>query len=609
MAWIIPNRRTNKSRTLGAEKKRFYSYIDTPDFSYGLWRERSNKIIGQFYSPPQEKVAIIGAGLAGLSAAYELLKCGLDVTLFEANDRDRVGGRVFSKKFDEGTPEIAELGAMRFPPSEEILFQYFEEFGISTTPDFPDPLTVNTTIRYKQNTYNVPAGGEVPPEFQTVHTGWNAFMSDGAIVKLTDHNGDNLEIQLIAPSELQKALELDENGNSLNPAVDPIEAWKNYLTVFLNKSLYNGLMLIFNGPNPPGGKAWDNPEDYERFASLGTGFGGFGPLYQVGFLEIIRLVVNGLETDQVFVPSGISSVTENLYTNSITQPNGNQTTVEAHTQLNTPITGVYKQNDQIVLIKQDGSSEYFDRVIVATTQRSMDIEMNLSLFNDFDQPIVGPVGPTLDAETAQAIRDIHIMNSSKFFIRTATKFWETLEKKTRCILSDSFSSNLYTLDYGGEYGVVLVSYVWGDQSIKQLTMQDPKLRLARFKEAISTFDPEFAAQLVPLDNDYEKNVLFIDWELEPYYYGAFKLNRPGQAHFIDTAFFHFKQSMTNNDPKVYLAGDSISWIGGWTEGALNTSMNACCAVILSLGGTLNSPSYNPMATLQPNLYNYTLENS
>lgn len=37
------------------------------------------------------KVVILGAGIAGLSAAYELGKAGYDCTVLEA--RDRVGGR------------------------------------------------------------------------------------------------------------------------------------------------------------------------------------------------------------------------------------------------------------------------------------------------------------------------------------------------------------------------------------------------------------------------------------------------------------------------------------------------------------------------------------
>jgi NADPH-dependent glutamate synthase beta subunit-like oxidoreductase len=42
-----------------------------------------------------KKIAVIGAGLAGLSAAYELQSVGYEVTVFEA--QGEVGGRVKSR--------------------------------------------------------------------------------------------------------------------------------------------------------------------------------------------------------------------------------------------------------------------------------------------------------------------------------------------------------------------------------------------------------------------------------------------------------------------------------------------------------------------------------
>ena len=53
-------------------------------------------------------VVVIGAGVAGLSAARELHAQGLDVVVLEA--RDRIGGRVFTRR-DRGTPVPIELGA------------------------------------------------------------------------------------------------------------------------------------------------------------------------------------------------------------------------------------------------------------------------------------------------------------------------------------------------------------------------------------------------------------------------------------------------------------------------------------------------------------------
>jgi monoamine oxidase len=53
-------------------------------------------------------VVIIGAGASGLTAAAELNRAGVNVTIVEA--RDRIGGRMFTKK-DPHTGAVVELGA------------------------------------------------------------------------------------------------------------------------------------------------------------------------------------------------------------------------------------------------------------------------------------------------------------------------------------------------------------------------------------------------------------------------------------------------------------------------------------------------------------------
>src|SRR5688572_17943040 len=70
------------------------------------------------------EVAIVGAGLSGMVSAYELMKIGLRPVIYEA---DRIGGRLRSVPF-EGYPDcLAEMGAMRFPPSSTTLYHYIDE--------------------------------------------------------------------------------------------------------------------------------------------------------------------------------------------------------------------------------------------------------------------------------------------------------------------------------------------------------------------------------------------------------------------------------------------------------------------------------------------------
>ena len=75
----------------------------------------------------QRSAVVIGAGFAGLAAAYTLKNAGWKVTVLEA--RDRIGGRVFSHKF-AGTDLVCELGAEWVGESHERIKALCHDFGI-----------------------------------------------------------------------------------------------------------------------------------------------------------------------------------------------------------------------------------------------------------------------------------------------------------------------------------------------------------------------------------------------------------------------------------------------------------------------------------------------
>ena len=85
----------------------------------------SPSFIGKTYD-----VAVIGAGMAGLSAARDLVRAGLDVVVLEA--RDRVGGRIHT--IHEPAPHGIELGAQMIHGSRAPTWELVREFKVQTRP-------------------------------------------------------------------------------------------------------------------------------------------------------------------------------------------------------------------------------------------------------------------------------------------------------------------------------------------------------------------------------------------------------------------------------------------------------------------------------------------
>ncbi|TAH49827.1 MAG: flavin monoamine oxidase family protein [Chloroflexota bacterium] len=81
---------------------------------------------------PRKKVLILGAGIAGLVAAYELLKAGHTPIILEA--QNRLGGRILTLRapFAEGLH--AEAGAMRIPKTHDLTLYYIKHFGLELLP-------------------------------------------------------------------------------------------------------------------------------------------------------------------------------------------------------------------------------------------------------------------------------------------------------------------------------------------------------------------------------------------------------------------------------------------------------------------------------------------
>ncbi len=103
---------------------------------------------------PPKKVVVVGAGLAGLSAAFELTQAGHDVTILEAQTRP--GGRVYTLRepFSDGL--YAEAGATRFPDTHDFTLKYVKLFSLTLDPFYPSELA--RVVYYRGRRFTVKPG-------------------------------------------------------------------------------------------------------------------------------------------------------------------------------------------------------------------------------------------------------------------------------------------------------------------------------------------------------------------------------------------------------------------------------------------------------------------
>lgn len=499
------------------------------------------------------EVAVVGGGLSGVVAAYELMKMGLRPVVYEA---DRIGGRLRTVGFDGCDDTLtAEMGAMRFPPSSTALQHYIDLVGLKTRP-FPNPLapeTPSTVVDLKGESHYARTIDDLPPVYREVADAWNACLEEGA--NFSDMN------RAIRERDVPRIREI----------------WSRLVEKLDNQTFYGFLC---------DSSAFTSFRHREIFGQVGFGTGGWDTDFPNSILEILRVVYTEADDHHRGIVGGSQQLPLRLWEREpekiVHWPQGTSLASLHEGAPRPAVTRLHRAaGDRVVVTDASGDIRSY-RAVVFTAQSWMllsQIDCDDSLF-------------PIDHWTA--IERTHYMESSKLFVPVDRPFWLDKDEVTgrdtmSMTLTDRMTRGTYLLDDGPDRpAVICLSYTWCDDSLKWLPLSANE-RMEVMLKSLSEIYPNV---------DIRKHIIgspvTVSWENEPYFMGAFKANLPGHYRYQRRLFTHFMQDRLPADKRgVFLAGDDISWTAGWAEGAVQTALNAVWGVMHQFGGGTDPKNPGP----------------
>ena len=501
------------------------------------------------------EVAIVGAGMAGLTAAHELMKLGLKPVVYEAS---RLGGRLRSQAFDGGQGVVAELGGMRFPRSGTAFFHYVDRLGLDTQP-FPNPLTPAagmTVIDLEGRTHRARCLADLPPLFAEVASAWAEALEEGA-----------------GFSGLQDALRERDvpRLKALWDALVPQWDERTFYDFVAQSSAFQRLSFRHR----------------EVFGQVGFGTGGWDSDFPNSMLEILRVVLTACDENQHLIVGGVQQVPQGLWQRPLLAGEARHWGAGrslASLHGGAPRPGVASiaraPHGQLDVGDVLGNVRRYPAVLVTCQSWLLTTQIAVE-----ESLLSHPLWMALDRT--------RYMQSSKTFVMVDRPFWKELQADGWPVmgmtLTDRLTRGTYLFDNGPDKpGVICLSYAWMGDALKMLphpTARRVQLALSALKQIYPGLD--IARHVIG-------DPISVSWEADPYFLGAFKGALPGHYRYHRRMHGHFLQDdLPEAERGLFLAGDDVSFTPAWVEGAVQTALNAVAGMVRHLGGASHADNPGP----------------
>jgi monoamine oxidase len=470
-------------------------------------------------TPKGATVLILGAGMAGMTAAYELRNAGYQVEVLEYNGR--AGGRNWSLRGGDTYTELGGAtqhcefdkdlyinpGPWRIPYHHQGMLHYCKMLGV--------PLEPFLQVNYNAYLHSTKAFGGKPQRYREIKADYQGHVAE-----------------LLAKATQQRALDGAVTKEDQEKLLESLKGWG----VLDKKFAYVGSL-----------------ETSERRGFKKAPAGG--------------LTARPIASDPIALKDIVDS---NLW-----QFLGAGDAFDMQTALFQPVGGMGRvgeafgrelgnlihYNAKVIDIHQDAKGvtvTYEDRINPSGKLTAKADWCLCTIPASILSQIPMNVGPAM----TQAIASVPYASAVKLGLQFKRRFWEQDEQ----IYGGITYTDLPIMNIGypntGFFspgkGVLLGGYIWGANAMK-FTAMSPEERIEKGLEYGSQIHPQYRKEF--------DNGVAVAWHRSPFTMGCFGM-------WTDEKRAQHYDNLCAVDNRIALAGEHASYIPGWQEGAITSALDA-----------------------------------
>jgi monoamine oxidase len=465
-------------------------------------------------------VIILGAGLSGMSAAYELGKLGYQCTVLEA--RNRIGGRCWSVRkgsvqtelvneqqiaeFDEG--QYFNAGPSRIPHHHQLTLHYCRELGV--------PLEVYNNINESAYFFSEGSGplSNKKIRIREIHNDIRGYTTE-----------------LLAKAVSQNSLDM---AMSKEDAAKVIEYLRAEGGLDIDKLFYKASARRGYSEAPGAGNKAGKIEDPHRLADIIR-----SGLMDPDFYNVAEYTYE-LQMTLLQAVGGMGNIAKAF-----------ERKLADKIQLGAEITKIYNQEHSVkITYKKD--------------QQHHELEGDFCICT-LPLPVLSNLDHNFSSDVSRAIDFTPYISTGKIGLQFKRRFWEEDENIFGGIThtNNELTQIFYpSYDYLGKKGI-LIGYYNFNEKAKKVGALTPKEREQLALKKGSMIHPQY-------DAEFEKS-FSVSWHLTPYSLGGWAVYN------TDTRQTLYK-ALIEPEGQVYFAGEHTTYLNAWMAGAFESARSTVAAI-------------------------------